>query len=79
MTKDLEKLISHCQNEVCNMARDPAIPAPTCISIFSHKEAPSFLSLDQLPGQQGTAYRPTALFASHVNVVDGTDCVLGQT
>ena len=25
-TKDLEKLISHCQNEVHNMARDPAIP-----------------------------------------------------
>jgi hypothetical protein len=28
MTKDLEKLISHCQNEVCNMARDAAIPRP---------------------------------------------------
>jgi hypothetical protein len=27
-TKDLEKLISHCQNKVRNMARDPAIPRP---------------------------------------------------
>jgi hypothetical protein len=28
MTKDLEKLISHCQNKVRKMARDPAIPRP---------------------------------------------------
>jgi hypothetical protein len=27
-TKDLEKLISHCQNKVCNIVRDPAIPRP---------------------------------------------------
>jgi hypothetical protein len=26
--KDLEKLITHCQNEVRNMARDPAVPRP---------------------------------------------------
>jgi hypothetical protein len=37
MTKDLEKLISHCQNEVRNIVRDPAIPRPVFLFLAVKK------------------------------------------
>jgi hypothetical protein len=37
MTKDIEKVISHCQNKVCNMERDPAIPQPVFPSLAVKK------------------------------------------
>jgi hypothetical protein len=56
-TKDLEKLISHCQNEVRNMARDPAIPRPV-FPFLAVKRLQAFYLWTSYQDSRGQPIRP---------------------
>jgi hypothetical protein len=60
-TKDLEKLISHCQNKVRNMARDPVIPCPV-FPFLVVKKLQAFYLWTSFQDSRGQPIHPVLFF-----------------